>query len=174
MGRPSLDPELVIRMLLVGYLYGIRSERRLNALDQELDARYEQTNKNLLSGKNPHLTQRPDGTFHVSTPKQDEVECLSLAEFFPERKYISMLEMLATVDQATNFLDEFEHWQIKNQRTKPSKKVLFAGIIGFGCDIGHRKLAQISKQIGLLANFDDHAASRNRRPSRAIPARPYV
>src|ERR1700733_9499895 len=29
MGRPSLDPELMIRMLLVGYLYGIRSERRL-------------------------------------------------------------------------------------------------------------------------------------------------
>jgi transposase len=28
-GRPSLDPELMIRMLLVGYLYGIRSERRL-------------------------------------------------------------------------------------------------------------------------------------------------
>jgi TnpA family transposase len=119
----------------------------LKALDQQLDARYEQTNKNFLSGKNPHLTQRPNGTFHVSTPKQDEVECLSLSEFFPERKYISMLEMLATVDQATNFLDEFEHWQIKHQRTKPSKKILFAGIIGFGCDIGHRKLAQISKQI---------------------------
>jgi hypothetical protein len=29
MGRPSLDPELMIRMLLVGYIYGIRSERRL-------------------------------------------------------------------------------------------------------------------------------------------------
>ena len=29
MGRPSLDPELMIRMLLVGYLYSIRSERRL-------------------------------------------------------------------------------------------------------------------------------------------------
>lgn len=28
-GRPSLDPELMIRMLLIGYLYGIRSERRL-------------------------------------------------------------------------------------------------------------------------------------------------
>ena len=28
-GRPSLDPELMIRMLLVGYIYGIRSERRL-------------------------------------------------------------------------------------------------------------------------------------------------
>ena len=75
------------------------------------------------------------------------VECLSLGAFFPERKYISMLEMLATVDHATNFLSEFEHWQLKYQRAKPPKKIFFAGIIGYGCDIGHRKLAQISKQI---------------------------
>lgn len=27
--RPSIDPELMLRMLLVGYLFGIRSERRL-------------------------------------------------------------------------------------------------------------------------------------------------
>ena len=26
-GRPSVDPELMIRMLIVGYCYGIRSER---------------------------------------------------------------------------------------------------------------------------------------------------
>ena len=29
MGRPSVDPELMIRMLIVGYCMGIRSERRL-------------------------------------------------------------------------------------------------------------------------------------------------
>ena len=28
-GRPSIDPELLIRMLLVGYCFGIRSARRL-------------------------------------------------------------------------------------------------------------------------------------------------
>src|ERR1700746_2672372 len=28
-GRPSIDPELMIRMLLIGYCFGIRSERRL-------------------------------------------------------------------------------------------------------------------------------------------------
>jgi hypothetical protein len=33
-GRPSIDPELMIRMLLVGYCFGIRSERRLT--DEEL------------------------------------------------------------------------------------------------------------------------------------------
>ncbi len=28
-GRPSVDPELMIRMLLIGYCYSIRSERKL-------------------------------------------------------------------------------------------------------------------------------------------------
>src|SRR5438552_18943246 len=28
-GRPSIDPELIVRMLIVGYSFGIRSERRL-------------------------------------------------------------------------------------------------------------------------------------------------
>ena len=28
-GRPSIDPELMLRMLIVGYCYGIRSERKL-------------------------------------------------------------------------------------------------------------------------------------------------
>src|SRR5690242_11700510 len=29
LGRPSIDPEVMIRMLIVGYCFGIRSERRL-------------------------------------------------------------------------------------------------------------------------------------------------
>jgi transposase len=33
-GRPSVDPELMIRMLIIGYCYGLRSERRLR---QEVD-----------------------------------------------------------------------------------------------------------------------------------------
>jgi len=28
-GRPSIDPELMMRMLIIGYCFGIRSERRL-------------------------------------------------------------------------------------------------------------------------------------------------
>ncbi len=29
MGRPSIDPEVLLRILLLGYLYGITSERKL-------------------------------------------------------------------------------------------------------------------------------------------------
>jgi transposase len=28
-GRPSVDPELMLRMLIIGYCYGLRSERKL-------------------------------------------------------------------------------------------------------------------------------------------------
>ena len=102
----------------------------MNGLGQALDAQYQETNNRFKAGDNPFFTMRASGTFHVSTPKQEEVECLSLGAFFPERKYISLLEMLATVDHATDFLDEFEHWQPKYQRARPPKKILFAGIIG--------------------------------------------
>lgn len=119
----------------------------LQSLNESLDAQYEETNSRFTTGENSLLTLRANGNFHVSTPKLEETEALSLSVFFPERKYISLLEVLATVDQTTGFLDELEHWQQKHQPAKPKKKVFFAGIIGYGCDIGHRKLAQISKQI---------------------------
>jgi transposase len=40
-GRPSIDPELMIRMLIIGYCYGIRSERRLcQEIDRNLAYRW--------------------------------------------------------------------------------------------------------------------------------------
>src|SRR5271169_887672 len=37
-GRPSIDPVLMIRMLIVGYVFAIRSERRLCAEVQAVSA----------------------------------------------------------------------------------------------------------------------------------------
>jgi TnpA family transposase len=119
----------------------------LNSLKSLLDKQFQKTNQNFKAGKNPYLSVRKDGTVHVKTPKQEEVEWLPLKAFFPARKYIPIIEVLATIDQATKFLDEFEHWQPKYRREKPASKTFFAGIMGYGCDIGHRKLAQISNQI---------------------------
>lgn len=119
----------------------------LNSFKTVLDEQYQQTNQNFKAGKNPYLSVRKDGKIHVETPKQEEIECLPLKVFFPAKKYIPMIEVLATINQKTKFLDEFEHWQPKYQRQKPAAKTFFAGIMGYGCDIGHRKMAQISNQI---------------------------
>jgi transposase len=52
-GRPSVDPELMIRMLIVGYCYGIRSERKLTQ-EVELHLAYRWFCKLDLDDKVPH------------------------------------------------------------------------------------------------------------------------
>ena len=67
--------------------------------------------------------------------------------FFPARRDVSLLEVLATVNRSSGFLKEFPHWQQRYHRDSPSPKTFFAGIIGLGCGIGIRKMARISRQI---------------------------
>ena len=52
-GRPSIDPELMLRMLIVGYCYGIRSERRLTQ-EVELHLAYRWFCKLDLEDEIPH------------------------------------------------------------------------------------------------------------------------
>jgi transposase len=52
-GRPSVDPELMIRMLIVGYCYGVRSERRLTQ-EVELHLAYRWFCKLDLEDEIPH------------------------------------------------------------------------------------------------------------------------
>jgi len=54
---------------------------------------------------------------------------------------------LATVNRACRFTDCFEHWQVKHNRDKPANKTFFAGAIGYGCNLGIRRTAKISKNI---------------------------
>jgi transposase len=52
-GRPSVDSELMIRMLVVGYCYGLRSERRLTQ-EVELHLAYRWFCRLDLDDKIPH------------------------------------------------------------------------------------------------------------------------
>ena len=52
MGRPSIDPELIVRMLVIGYVMGIRSERRL-CQDVHLNLAYRWFCRLGLDGKVP-------------------------------------------------------------------------------------------------------------------------
>jgi hypothetical protein len=112
-----------------------------------LYAQYLTTNQHLLTENNPWVTCAADGTLRISTPKQEEREVESLQTFFPERQYVSLLEVLATVNRYSGFLEEFQHWQQRYHHAKPPHKSFFAGIIGLGCGIGTRKIARISRQI---------------------------
>jgi hypothetical protein len=119
----------------------------LEQLEPVADRRYNTTNRNILSGKNEYIKFKKNGAFTLTTPKAETNDTELLSEFFPKKHYISLLEILHSVDGVCNFLDVFEHWQAKYNRVKPSKKTFLAGIIGYGCNIGINKIAKISFQI---------------------------
>ena len=66
---------------------------------------------------------------------------------FPTKRYISLLEVLATVNRFTQFLDAFQPWQGQYARVKPADRMFYAGITGYGCFIGLHKIATSSSGI---------------------------
>ena len=62
-GRPSVDPELMIRMLIVGYCYGLRSERKLTQ-EVELHLAYRWFCKLDLNDKVPHHSTFSENRLH--------------------------------------------------------------------------------------------------------------
>src|SRR6202161_1467994 len=62
-GRPSIDPELMIRMLIIGYCYGLRSERKLTQ-EVELHLAYRWFCRLDLDDKVPHHSTFSENRLH--------------------------------------------------------------------------------------------------------------
>jgi Tn3 transposase DDE domain len=123
------------------------TRRVLDHLDEALHAQYLTTNRHTLEGKNPFIKFGQKGAFSLTTPTQEDSEAEPLQTFFPERHYVLLLEVLATVNRYSNFLDEFQHWQQRHHRGRPSANAFYAGLISIGCAIGSLKMARISHPI---------------------------
>ena len=119
----------------------------LDTLSTTLHRQYELTNGNILNGANKHVRFHKDGRFHVTTPKLDDDDIETPDSLFPSERFISLLEVLSTVNRSSKFVDAFEPWQTKYAREKPPNKTFFAGIMGIGCFIGTRKMEKISTAI---------------------------
>ena len=72
----------------------------LKELDTALQTRFEDTNRAIADGSNPHFKMLTGRTFRVLTPKQDEEESEPLRHLFPERHYVPLTEILATVQSS--------------------------------------------------------------------------
>lgn len=124
-------------------------QKVIKALEHELNKQYEITNKHILNGTNKYIKFYKNGTFSLLTPKEDEEEENTIGDFFPKSRFVSLCEVLKTINSVTGFLDSFSHWQTTHISTKPKEKTFYAGIIGLGCNIGIKKLGRISTNINV-------------------------
>ena len=119
----------------------------MKELDDALYKQYLTTNQNIDEGKNPHIKFKKNGNFVLSTPKQEESNAEPLQQYFPNRRFVPLVEVLATVNRFTHFVDELQHPQQRYHHGKPSEATIYAGIIGIGCAIGLRRMMRISRGI---------------------------
>lgn len=96
---------------------------------------------------NPHLKFRADGSFHVKTPAAKSSENDPLQELFPERHDVPLAQVLETTHNHCGMLGALEHWQQTHTSQSVPRTILLAGIMGLGCSIGVRKMAQISANV---------------------------
>src|SRR3954447_13880198 len=82
-GRPSIDPDLMIRMLIIGYCYGLRSERKLTQ-EVELHLAYRWFCRLDLDDKVPHHSTFSENRLHRT---YDEVESTKTMLDRTERRF---------------------------------------------------------------------------------------
>jgi TnpA family transposase len=118
----------------------------LENLTKQTNIAFRRTNRN-LSG-NEYFKSKEKQNWTIVTPKEDSEFALPLRNYFPKRQIVALSEVLATVGQATDFLDEFTHLQTIVNRRKPPNFVFFAGIVALGCELGVAKITHTSKELG--------------------------
>lgn len=117
----------------------------LKSLDLALYEQYQGTNSRAKS--NPHLKILANGQFTIATPAEEETHDEQIDTFYPEQHVVPLPEVLFTVNQHCNFIENLQHWQQSHVPQLLSPSTFFAGIMGLGCGIGVRKMAQISTNI---------------------------
>src|SRR6201984_395817 len=65
----------------------------------------------------------------------------------PFVRFVPLVEILATVNRFSHYVDELQHPQQRYHHGKPSEATIYAGMIGIGCTIGLRRMMRISRGV---------------------------
>lgn len=135
------------------YRSGLLTFKEYGRLEVELkkasQTQFQTTNMNVTTGRNPHVTLGTDNRLKVQIPPAEKEIPDTPLDLFPKDRFISLFEVLSTVNKLCQFTEPLEHWQIQYNREKPPEKTFFAGIIGYGCNLGIGKVAKISRNVNL-------------------------
>jgi len=119
-------------------------------INEKLEGNFKSTNEKIINELNFHIKLNND-SFSLLTPKlekTDEQLEHTIGKYFPQTEFISVIDLLHSVQQQTNFLDSFKHYSLQNTKIKKlDENLLYASIVGYGCNISLSKMSKISKGI---------------------------
>ena len=119
----------------------------IKTVETKVEQSYKVTNENVSKGFNTYFTANED-SFILKTPKLDKSEdekINTLAKYFPSDEYLSIIDLLSSINKETDFLSSFQHFNQSNK--KQNHNLLLASILGYGCNLSLPKIGKISKGI---------------------------
>lgn len=118
---------------------------RLEDFNKRIHHHFTRTNERILNKENPHFQRSKRGNYMIKTPKREKEKADT--GVFPDRSLVPMSQVLATIEQATGYLQAFEHWQPHYRKTRPDKQLFFATIAAYGSNLGIPAMAQSSLNL---------------------------
>ena len=76
----------------------------------------------------------------------EESDAEALQHYFPERDFVPLMEVLATVNRHTGWMEEFQHWQQRHHHGRPADRVLYAKKAGYKVIGVWKEIASGAKQ----------------------------
>lgn len=117
----------------------------LLSLNQNLNQQFKYVNEGLKT--NPSVYFDKDGRWHLHRYRASEQKEENNISLYPQRKVISVLEVLHQVNELTGFLTAFQYKAVDYIPQRADDRLFYAAIIGYGENIGIRKMGQISKNV---------------------------
>ena len=122
----------------------------LLALNQRLNQQFAATNAGLA--RNSQVYFDAHGGWHLHRYRAEERDDNPAVQLlYPASRVISLRDVLLEVDTLTGFLSKFQHQGLPQKPTRPDTPLLLAALIGYGENIGIRKMALISRRISAHA-----------------------
>ena len=133
-------------LLKVHELDGLKDyEEFIKPVKEKLEQSFKQTNENIKKGFNTYFTATDD-SYILKTPKLDKEENdESISKYFPSSEYISIIDLMRAINEETDFLSSFQHYNQGN--SKSNHNLLLAALLGYGCNLSLPKMGKISKGI---------------------------
>jgi TnpA family transposase len=117
----------------------------LNAMEEELEAKYEEVNRRILSGENAHikLSRKKSNEITWTLPYVGDEETVN-DPFFDKVPQIHIAQLLQFVDSRCQCLDKFTHILQRYVKTPLDRHAVVACLIAYGTNIGLGKMGAIS------------------------------
>lgn len=112
----------------------------------ELSKQYETTNDSI--GDNKHIKFNKDGKAIVNTPKLENSQTNGCIDILGNDQYLPLINILSDIRHSSDLSKAFTHYSRKTVKKQLADDLIYAALIGLGCNLGVRKMGKISKGIG--------------------------